>query len=59
MEKRVGMYHPKMLGAARPLEADVPKWEAAGWKRKERPLEKRTKKQAEPLAKPDESADSA
>ena len=54
--KRVGMYHPRMLGDARPLEADVPKWEAAGWKLKERPLKR---DQAEPLATPVDGADSA
>jgi hypothetical protein len=59
MDNRVGMYHPKMAGDARPLEVEVPKWEAAGWKLKERPLKKRTQKQAEPLAKPDDSAESA
>lgn len=49
--KRIEMTHPKMRGKARVLKKHIPVWQAAGWVAQE--------DQAEPLASPVESADSA
>jgi hypothetical protein len=53
------MKHRVYLGGARVLPDDVPKWEAEGWTRVEKPRTPRKKDRAEPLAKPDDSADGA
>lgn len=43
---RVKMTNKRFKGAATPLEADVPTWEAAGWVVAEKPITK-TKKEDE------------
>ncbi len=59
MADRVEMKNPAFISTARPLAADVPKWEAAGWVRMGKPRKSRVKDQAEPLASPVDRADSA
>lgn len=59
MADRVEMKHKAFISTARPLEADVPKWEPEGWTRVQKPSAPRKRDRAAPLAKPDDSAESA